>query len=59
MKKEAACFEVVRLSVSGMRPYVLCVEYEEIFVFEDLILAANVACLRCLVDDCLRNLEQE
>ena len=45
--------------MSGMRPYVLCVEYEEIFVFEHLILAANVACLRCLVDDCLRNLEQE
>ena len=45
--------------MSGMRPYVLCVEYEEIFVFEDLILAPNVACLRCLVDDCLRNLEQD
>ena len=32
-------------------------EYEEIFVFEDLMLAPNVACLRCLVDDRLRNLE--
>ena len=39
--------------------FMVSVEYEEIFVFEDLILAANVACLRCLVDDCLRNLEQE
>ena len=38
--------------MSGMRPYVLCVEYEEIFVFEDLVLG-------CLVDDCLRNLEQD
>ena len=45
--------------MSGMKPYVLCVEYEEIFVFEDLMLAPNVACLRCLVDDCLRNLEQD
>ena len=45
--------------MSGMRPYVLCVEYEEILVFEDLILAPNVACLRSLVDDCLRNLEQD
>ena len=34
-------------------------EYEEIFVFEDLMLAPNVACLRCLVDDRLRNLEQD
>ena len=32
-------------------------EYEKIFVFEDLMLAPNVACLRCLVDDRLRNLE--
>ena len=45
--------------MSGMRPYVLCGQYEEIFVFEDLILAPNVAGLRCLVDDCLRNLEQD
>ena len=52
-------FEVVRLSVSGTRPYVLCIEYEEIFVFEDLMLAPNVASLRCLVNDCLRNLEQD
>ena len=34
-------------------------EYEEIFVFEDLILAPNGACPRCLVDDRLRNLEQD
>ena len=32
-------------------------EYEEIFVFEDLMLMPNVACLHCLVDDHLRNLE--
>ena len=32
-------------------------EHEEIFVFEDLMLAPNLACLRCLVDDRLRNLE--
>ena len=32
-------------------------EYEEIFVFEDLMLAPNLASLRCLVDDRLRNLE--
>ena len=32
-------------------------EYEDIFVFEDLTLTPNVACLRCLVDDRLRNLE--
>ena len=32
-------------------------EYEEIFVFEDLMLAPNLVCLRCLVDDRLRNLE--
>ena len=44
--------------MSGTKPYVLSVEYEEIFVFEDLMLAPNVACLRCLVDDCLTNLEQ-
>ena len=34
-------------------------EYEEIFVFEDLMLAPNIACLRCLIDDRLRNLEQD
>ena len=45
--------------MTGTRPYVLCLEYEEIFVFEDLMLAPNVVCLRCLVDDCLRNLEQD
>ena len=45
--------------MSGTKPYVLSVEYEEIFVFEDLMLAPNVACLRCLVDDYLRNLEQD
>ena len=32
-------------------------EFEEIFVFDDLMLAPNVACLRCLVDDRFRNLE--
>ena len=32
-------------------------EYEEIFVFDNLMLAPNVACLRCSVDDRLRNLE--
>ena len=62
--KENQFLEVLfalRLSgyLSGMKPYVLCVEYEEIFVFEDLMLAPNVACLCCLVDDCLRNLEQD
>ena len=45
--------------MSGTTPYVLCVEYEEIFVFEDLMLAPNVDSPRCLVNDCLRNLEQE
>ena len=45
--------------MSGARPYVLCVEYEEIIVSEDLMLAPNVASLRCLVDDCVRNLEQD
>ena len=32
-------------------------EYEEIFVFDNLMLAPNIACLRCSVDDRLRNLE--
>ena len=45
--------------MSGTQLYVLSVEYEEIFVFEDLMLAPNVACLRCLIDDRLRNLEQD